>query len=362
MFSIWQNEGRLLTPMSDFPDHVDYSAHGSDRQSLTIGCPRLLIVDDDPRALRIFRRILSQVDRHCLTFADAAGVIDALSRNPEVDVVLSDLRMPQTDGIELIRQVRALFKERRWLQFVLVTGQANMDTAISALRLEAVDYLFKPVMPHELLCAVHNAMQRTRRIRSRMAYSDESIKSERLSELARTAGLLAMDLLRVARAAQRQSNDEHGVSREAAGSRVTEDARLSARSCEVLGLLSQLQDEKSRLFGAALPSDAAWEMLTELMVGQSENRRISVTSLCLASKAPVTTALRRIEDLIDAKLVVRSRDPKDRRRSYVELSESGLRTMRQYLVCIEEKLALASTSMVVQEDYIYSRSRRSLNS
>lgn len=339
--------------MSAIAIHDDDHSRGSERQSPAAGHPRLLIVDDDPRALRIFRRILSQVDRHCLTFEHAGHLIEALHGNPDVDVILSDLRMPQTDGIELIRQVREQFSDRRWLQFILVTGQATMDTAISALRLDAVDYLFKPVMPRELLSTVRNAMSKTRRARSMLARREEVPTAECLDELARVAQSLAVDLSKLALSTRERIGDHPENGECAAAASSCARMRSHAQYYESLSLLTQLQDERSRLFGAALPPDPAWEMLAELMLGQYTGRRVSVTSLCLASKAPVTTALRRIEDMLEAKLITRFRDPNDRRRSYVQLSDLGVQTMQQYLACVDEKLGFKfePASMTLLEEH-----------
>jgi DNA-binding MarR family transcriptional regulator len=63
--------------------------------------------------------------------------------------------------------------------------------------------------------------------------------------------------------------------------------------------------------------------LTELLRARLIRRRISVTSLCLASKSPVTTALRRIERLLETGFINYSLDPKDRRRKYIELTDDG---------------------------------------
>lgn len=293
--------------------------------------PRLLIIDDDPRALRIFRRILQQADRHCLAFQRAEEMIDALQENAQVDVILSDLRMQQIDGIGLIKRIRTQFKDRPWLQFILVTGQATMDTAVSALRLEAVDYLFKPVMPKELLSAVNSAMQRTRQLRFRLAQPDKALHAEQLSQLARSANMLAAELARFSQGSEADLRDGQGQADLTVGNGDSADPASVEQSRAALRVLSSLGEQKGEIFGDALSPDPAWEMLLELMIGRFTGRRTCVTSLCLASKTPLTTALRRIDALIDAGLVVRSRDLDDRRRTYVQLSELGVQKMQQYL-------------------------------
>jgi len=309
----------------------------SKEPALPAGKPRLLILDDDPRALRIFRRILVQADRYCHTFEDPKELLGVLHKSPEVDVVLSDVRMPETDGIELIKEIRSRFSERSWLQFVLVTGQASMDTAISALRLEAVDYLFKPVMPKELLQAVKTAMMRATWLRAKADSRDGRCSTERLTDLARTARSLAVELSTLARGVQ----DRLPLDRPFA-MRGEDDAssETDARPYDYASLhfLRTLIEEKRRVFGTALLPDPAWEMLVELMLRRYTGRRICITSLCQASRTPLTTALRRIEKLVAEGLVVRTRDLSDRRRSYVSLSQLGAERMAQYLATVSENL------------------------
>ena len=77
--------------------------------------------------------------------------------------------------------------------------------------------------------------------------------------------------------------------------------------------------------------EPAWEMLAELMRARLAGQHLSVTSLALSSKSPMTTALRRIEDLIQGGLVARLPDPSDRRRTYVELTPEGMARMQLFL-------------------------------
>jgi DNA-binding MarR family transcriptional regulator len=71
-------------------------------------------------------------------------------------------------------------------------------------------------------------------------------------------------------------------------------------------------------------------------------QHLSVTSLALSSKSPMTTALRRIEDLIQGGLAARMTDPADRRRTYVELTAEGMARMQLFLEGFA-RTALATT-------------------
>ena len=91
---------------------------------------------------------------------------------------------------------------------------------------------------------------------------------------------------------------------------------------------------RAQFFADELFADPAWDMLLDLYAAQLEDRRVSVSSLCIAAAVPPTTALRWIGTLHDAGLFERRADPSDRRRVYVALSTKGLRAMREYVTAI----------------------------
>ena len=79
-------------------------------------------------------------------------------------------------------------------------------------------------------------------------------------------------------------------------------------------------------------SDRAWDMLLDLFGPEAKGRAISVSSACLASGAPMTTALDRLRRLETGGLGVRSCDPADRRRTFVRISTGALKQMERWLV------------------------------
>ncbi len=84
-------------------------------------------------------------------------------------------------------------------------------------------------------------------------------------------------------------------------------------------------------FPSLLFSDPAWDMLLDLFAAETEDKKISVTSLGIASAAPQTTAHRWIETLEEQNLIKRRRDSDDGRRMYVKLSALGYDRMHSYL-------------------------------
>ena len=88
---------------------------------------------------------------------------------------------------------------------------------------------------------------------------------------------------------------------------------------------------RERHFDKELFADPAWEMLLDLFNQQCAGRRTSVTSLCVASRVPEATALRRIKDLTQLGLMIREDDQADRRRTFLRLTPRAETAMALYL-------------------------------
>ena len=87
---------------------------------------------------------------------------------------------------------------------------------------------------------------------------------------------------------------------------------------------------RGRFFDPALFADPAWDMLLDLTAARAEDKRVSVTSLCIASGVPPTTALRWIGQLTAAGLLERVEDESDRRRAFLALSDAAADAMARY--------------------------------
>ena len=103
--------------------------------------PRVLIVDDEVFFRRLFTEILSEGDHYDIeAVGSGKEALDFLTRN-KVDVVLTDMVMPEICGLELIRRTRAFNPSP---DIILATGNATVETAIQALKSGARDYLGEP--------------------------------------------------------------------------------------------------------------------------------------------------------------------------------------------------------------------------
>lgn len=117
--------------------------------------PVVLVVDDRQNMLRLITKVLRR-EATVLTADGGARAIETLERQP-VDVVLSDLKMPDVDGMEVLKACRKLQPNA---EFILMTAHASVPTAVEALRLGAYDYVTKPFEPDTLRALVLRALGR----------------------------------------------------------------------------------------------------------------------------------------------------------------------------------------------------------
>ena len=116
--------------------------------------PRVLCVDDEPVILQILRRLLEVQGFDPVTCSNPLTALSEFSEGM-FDVVITDIHMPQMDGLSLMRSLRAKQPD---LPVVIVTGQGTVDTAIQALREGASGMLVKPFTGEELLSEVRRAL------------------------------------------------------------------------------------------------------------------------------------------------------------------------------------------------------------
>jgi two-component system response regulator AtoC len=116
---------------------------------------KILIVDDEQEALENCRRILSRVPYDCLVASDPNDALDMIERE-RPGLVLTDLRMPQLDGIEVLAAAK---RKDPAVLVVLLTAHATVETAVTAMRYGAFDYITKPFTSDELVQVVRRAFE-----------------------------------------------------------------------------------------------------------------------------------------------------------------------------------------------------------
>jgi len=120
---------------------------------------KILVVDDEESVCKSVSKILS---RKGFVVDAAMTADDAVRRIKETsfDLVITDLMMPKTDGMELLRIIRDHYPE---LNVIMITGYASIESAVKAVKLGAAGYLPKPFTPDELMAVTDKALQARKR-------------------------------------------------------------------------------------------------------------------------------------------------------------------------------------------------------
>ena len=116
----------------------------------------ILIVDDEEQFLNSIKKRLEVRDFNVVAVNRGEKAIEA-ARNNQFDIALVDLKMPGIDGEETLK---ALKKEHKWMEVVILTGHGSIDSAIECTKSGAYEYLQKPCRLDELLEALKNAYQK----------------------------------------------------------------------------------------------------------------------------------------------------------------------------------------------------------
>ena len=114
------------------------------------------------------------------------------------------------------------------------------------------------------------------------------------------------------------------------GDRLVRAARPALPDPRVIRRIIRNRQQRARFFEGDLFADPAWDMLLDLAAARAEHVRVSVTSLCIASAVPPTTALRWISQMTEMGLLERVNDETDRRRAFVTLTDKAADAMARY--------------------------------
>ncbi|WP_240877695.1 response regulator [Pseudomonas sp. TMW22089] len=123
--------------------------------SISSSRQQLLLVDDEEDALLELTELLEGEDFCCYTATSVKLALLQLTRHPDIALVITDLRMPEESGVELIKRLRE-HTSRQHLPVIVISGHADMDDVSDLLRLQVLDLFRKPIYHVRLLDTLDN--------------------------------------------------------------------------------------------------------------------------------------------------------------------------------------------------------------
>ncbi|PWC49842.1 regulator [Azospirillum sp. TSA6c] len=302
--------------------------------------PSILVVGQNlPAADRVRESFLRNGHRIQVT-SDIVQALDTLEADSSIGVVVVQMVMPHFDGLALVERMQSSIGSRS-VQFIILASGAQVGDVVRAMHLKVADFVDDPEdfgRLHGALVRALSVSQTTREAPPHDAALDEAYRH----------GMAMIAAVKALRERQ-NSATPHAFAATAAPPAPTISVVPMTKAkkpvpirpesdherLRALRALQQWQASRDKFFPKDLFEDPCWAMLLDLMTNHLLGKRISVSSLCMASGVAQTTALRRISNLKGCGLIRRVADDQDGRRVFVELTEEGIAAMSRYIEHIQ---------------------------
>lgn len=120
---------------------------------------RVLIVEDNEEMRILLEKILSLENLDIIQAQDGAEAIEKIKENKDLAMVISDIKMPVCNGIDMLAKAKELNPK---LPVILITAFGDVDQYLDAMNLGAFEYLNKPFKSQELIDVVHRVLKKTK--------------------------------------------------------------------------------------------------------------------------------------------------------------------------------------------------------
>ncbi|MDQ7838114.1 MAG: response regulator [Thermodesulfobacteriota bacterium] len=117
---------------------------------------KILIVDDEPDMLKLLEVIITDKTDYNVTTTSNPLEVPGLIAGGDFDLVITDLRMPEKDGMEIIEEAQ---KSGLEIPFVVITAYGTIESAVEAMKNGAFDYITKPFRKEHILLTIERVMR-----------------------------------------------------------------------------------------------------------------------------------------------------------------------------------------------------------
>jgi DNA-binding NtrC family response regulator len=136
--------------------------------------PFIMLVDDEVSFVKILAKRLVEKQFNIITAFNAEEGLEKLEANPEVEVIVLDVKMPRIDGIKMLKTVKSEYPKT---EVILLTGHATIESAINGMKLGAYDFITKPCDIDDLVRTIRGAIKKWSH--DGVSVDDESIGIEK---------------------------------------------------------------------------------------------------------------------------------------------------------------------------------------
>src|SRR6516164_1052654 len=136
--------------------------------------PTILVVEDDAENRAAMVKVLESAEYKVLQTDNGQQAVDILNEE-DIDILVTDLRLPVMDGVELLKRAKALEQD---VEVIMITGHGTVEIAVEAIKEGAYDFITKPIKKAQLLRAVEKAAEKqflqreNRELRSQLTQSN----------------------------------------------------------------------------------------------------------------------------------------------------------------------------------------------
>jgi FixJ family two-component response regulator len=289
-------------------DHMQPFGLQAGSQVNDAGPADILVIDDDGDWVTECNFMLASLGYRSVGALSREEALEIILVG-QISTVIIDYNMPGCDGLALAQELSEIARAQgRNLRFVLATGHATLEVAVGAIRASVTDFLEKPVTREQLRATL---------VRIHSAEAGISMRTTLVGQLS----TVSAEMQRLARL---MGQPEGGDTTPG------EDRRKGADIVFIRQLLRH-ETKRREISNGSLFGDPTWAMLLDLMIANLENRTVSVSSACIASGAPTTTALRLVNKLVADAILDRIPDNKDGRRDFLVIAPDIKALLSSYL-------------------------------